>query len=387
MNAIIPRTTIEQDAVCSKPFYSTSSTDPRNLVRHPEVDALISAGAAVAIGVSGGKDSQAAAEATLDHLDAVGHAGPRILIHSDLGMVEWNDSLPACRALAARRGVELVVVARKAGGLMERWERRWELSRQRYVELSTVTVVPCWSTPDMRFCTSELKTHVIVAELKRRFKGLPIINVTGIRADESAKRAKQPVATKHKDGRIWDWRSILRWNVDDVFETIDSSGLAPHPAYRQFGMSRVSCRFCIMSNFRDLVAAAAQPEAHDLYRRMVALEAASTFAFQGARWLGDVAPHLLTPEGLAVLRDAQRRAALRVAAEKAVTPEMLYVKGWPTRMLTDDEADILACVRRQVGEIMGLAVKHTTRASINDRYAALLEEKARKEREKARHAS
>ena len=120
MNAIIPRTTIEQDAVSSKPSDSTSSIDPRNLVRHPEVDALISAGAAVAIGVSGGKDSQAATEAVLDHLQAIGHTGPRILIHADLGMVERKDSMTACRALVARHGVELVVVRRKAGGLMER---------------------------------------------------------------------------------------------------------------------------------------------------------------------------------------------------------------------------------------------------------------------------
>jgi hypothetical protein len=59
----------------------------------PEIDARISSGAPVAISVSGGKDSQACALATFNHLDLVGHAGPRLLVHADLGMVEWNDSL------------------------------------------------------------------------------------------------------------------------------------------------------------------------------------------------------------------------------------------------------------------------------------------------------
>ncbi len=42
----------------------------------------------MAVGVSGGKDSQAAAMATFAHLDDIGHVGPRILIHADLGFVE-----------------------------------------------------------------------------------------------------------------------------------------------------------------------------------------------------------------------------------------------------------------------------------------------------------
>lgn len=45
----------------------------------PRVDAVLArADCAVAIGVSGGKDSQAAVLATIAHLDAIGHAGPRV---------------------------------------------------------------------------------------------------------------------------------------------------------------------------------------------------------------------------------------------------------------------------------------------------------------------
>ena len=51
----------------------------------PAVDAAIVAGAPVVLGVSGGRDSLALALRVSEHLDEVGHAGPRRLIHSDLG--------------------------------------------------------------------------------------------------------------------------------------------------------------------------------------------------------------------------------------------------------------------------------------------------------------
>lgn len=344
-----------------------------------DAEHLIAANAPVAIGVSGGKDSQAAALATFKHLDAVGHTGPRILIHADLGSVEWDDSFRVCQDLAGHLECDLVVVRRKAGGLMERWESRWLSSKTRYETLSTVTLVPCWSTPDMRFCTSEQKTHVIVAELKRRFKGQQIINVTGVRREESRNRARMPISDMEKTGRILNWRPIIDLTVDQVFQMIDDSGLHPHPAYRIFGMSRVSCRFCIMSNLADLIAASGQDESHHLYRTMVSLEIDSGFAFQGARWLGDIAPQLLPPEMRDAHEQAKVKAARRVQIEKQITKPMLYVKGWPTRMLTADEAEIMCSVRNEITELYGFNSDCLTVDSIHQRYADLLDEKARKE--------
>ena len=344
-----------------------------------EVFSLVAANAPVAIGVSGGKDSQAAALATFKYLDLVGHTGPRILIHADLGSVEWDDSFRICQELADYLQCDLVVVRRKAGGLMERWESRWLSSKTRYETLSTVTLVPCWSTPAMRFCTSEQKTHVIMAELKRRFKGQKILNVTGVRREESANRARMSIADSDAAGQVWTWRPIIDLTADQVFAMIDASGLHPHPAYRVFGMGRVSCRFCIMSSMPDMLAASAQPESHDLYRQMVQLEIDSSFAFQGARWLGDIAPQLLTPDMAKALAFAKNRAALRKHIEGRITKPMLYVKGWPTRMLTNDEAEILASVRNEVTELYGFSSQHLTIDGIHERYAALLEEKARKE--------
>lgn len=344
-----------------------------------DIEQLISANAPVAIGVSGGKDSQAAALATFQYLDAVGHTGPRILIHADLGSVEWDDSFRVCQELADHLQCDLVVVRRKAGGLMERWESRWISSKTRYETLSTVTLVPCWSTPAMRFCTSEQKTHVIMAELKRRYKGQKILNVIGVRREESAARSRMAVADPDTNAQVWTWRPIIDLTVDEVFAMIDASGLHPHPAYRVFGMSRVSCRFCIMSNIADLIAASGQDESHDLLRRMVMLEITSGFAFQGSRWLGDVAPHVLTPEMRDAHAAAKEKAARRVLIEKRITKPMLYVKGWPLRMLTDDEAGILAGAREEVSRLYGFEPFFTTREDIHRRYAELLDEKSRKE--------
>lgn len=344
-----------------------------------DVTNLIENNAPVAVGVSGGKDSQAAALATFRYLEAAGHTGPRILIHADLGSVEWDDSLGICQELACHLECDLVVVRRKAGGLMERWESRWLSSKTRYETLSTVTLVPCWSTPAMRFCTSELKTHVIMAELKSRFKGQKILNVIGVRREESAARARMSIADPDANAQVWTWRPIIEMTTDQVFAMIDGAGLAPHPAYRIHGMSRVSCRFCIMSNIADLTAASTVPESHDLYRRMVRLEADSGFAFQGSRWLGDVAPHLLDEELKERAAIGRHRATTRKDIEGNITKPMLYVKGWPTRMLTNDEAELLAAARYKITKVYGFQSEHLTIDSIHERYAQLLDEKARKE--------
>lgn len=338
----------------------------------PAITDLIELGAAVAVGVLGGKDSQAAATATFAHLDRIGHTGPRLLIHADLGSVEWKDSLPVWERLAAILGTELVIVRRKQGGLLEQWETRWRSNVARYENLGTVTLVPCWSTPRMRFCTSGQKTSQIHSELKRRFKGLPIISVTGVRRAESRQRARATIADPDKSTGIWTWRPILDWSTTDVFAEIDARDLDPHPAYRQFGLSRVSCRFCIMSSLPDLTAAAGQSETHDLYREMVGLECRSTFAFQGSRWLGDIAPHLLGDELRNALASAKDKARLRVEAETRITKPMLYVKGWPTRMLSDREADLLVEARTEVSTLLGLRGRYLDRNSIHARYAELI---------------
>lgn len=358
----------------------------RGVETNDEVSALLASGAAVAVGVSGGKDSCAAALATFEHLDTVGHTGPRVLIHADLGRVEWADSLPTCERLAVHLGAELLVIRRAAGDMMDRWLKRWSNNVQRYVDLSCVKVILPWSTPRMRFCTSELKSQPMAAALVKRFPGQRIVSASGVRREESDNRASAPTSKgnnrltskTHRTTGI-DWNPIAAWTEADVFAFCASRRFVMHEGYTKFGMSRISCAFCIMASGRDLVASASNPGHEAIYREMVDLEVQSTFAFQGVHWLGDVAPHRLSPGVADEVARAKVRAAAREDVESRIPAHLLYVKGWPTVMPTNDEAELLADVRVNVGRILGLRLECTTPAAILDRYASLMAENARRQ--------
>ena len=64
-----------------KPIFSPR----REVLVTPEITSALEAGAAVAIGVSGGKDSAVTALATIDYPKNLGHRGPRVLIQVTLG--------------------------------------------------------------------------------------------------------------------------------------------------------------------------------------------------------------------------------------------------------------------------------------------------------------
>lgn len=344
-----------------------------------EVSALVAAHAPVAIGVSGGKDSCAVAFATVEYLDRIGHAGPRLLIHSDLGSVEWQDSLPTCERLAERLGLELVTVRRAAGGMMERWRQRWANNAARYRDLLCVRTILPWSTASMRFCTSELKSAVIAAELRRRYPGRAILSVSGIRREESARRAKAPVAKpqprltgKTAGTSGLDWNPILDWTLGDVLACLAARDFRLHEAYTRFGSSRVSCAFCILGSAADLRASAACPDNAGIYREMVALEIESAFAFRQDQWLGDVAPALLDGAALVGLAFAKDLAREREAIEAAIPEHLLYTKGWPTVMPTPEEAELLAGVRRRVARLYHWSVSYDESEAVLGRYAELM---------------
>ena len=271
----------------------------------PEVSEWLAAGAVCALGVSGGKDSQAMAIRLAEYLDQIGHKGPRVLIHSDLGVVEWKDSLPVCERQAKRLGWELIVLRRSAGDMMDRWEARWASSLERYATLSCVKIILPWSTPS-----------------------------------------------------VYDYIAIKQE--------------ALHEAYTVYGSTRVSCAFCIMGSAGDLKASASCPDNADIYRRMVRLEIASTFALQGAKWLGDVAPHLLTDEEREGLAQAKNLAALRVQAESRLPAHLLYTSGWPACVPTAEETQLIAEVRCEVADILGISVGFTTAGEVMTRYQELL---------------
>jgi len=360
----------------------------------PNIDELIASNAPVAIGVSGGKDSSAVAIATVDHLNAIGHTGPRVLIHADLGATEWKQSLPMCHRLAKHLGLELMVVRRPQGDMMDRWEQRWRDNVTRWETLSCVKLILPWSTPSMRFCTSELKVDQICRGLSRRFPGQTIVNASGIRREESTDRAKAPIAKPQpklssvdRETSGWDWHPIIEWSLTDVLGFLEERAFDLHEAYTTFGSSRVSCVFCILATACDHLAGVRDPRNHDVARRMVDLEIASTFAFQGNRWLGDTLDSILDKSRRTGLADAKAMAALREEAEARIPEHLLYTKGWPTCVPTHAEAQLLGEVRAKVAEVVGLQNRFVTPGRIIARYEELMAAKEAKAKKKNRKAA
>lgn len=354
----------------------------RKVATTPEVDRLLAEWSPVAIGVSGGKDSSAVAVATVEYLDRVGHAGPRILIHADLGVTEWADSLPTCQRLADRLGLELVVVRRSQGDMMDRWEQRWRDNVARWESLSCVKVILPWSTPSMRFCTAELKVDQICRALSRRWPGCEIVSVTGIRREESTERAKAPVAqaqpklaSKTRVTGGVNWNPIIEWSIGDVFGLLAERGIPLHEAYTRYGSSRVSCVYCILGTREDHQAGSRAAENVALARRMVALEARSTFALQGSRWLADTVAGVLGDDLIKAVADAKARARRRESAEAHIPDHLLYRKGWPTCVPTDAEAALLGQVRADVADAVGLQPTFTEPSAIIARYRQLIAQK------------
>jgi 3'-phosphoadenosine 5'-phosphosulfate sulfotransferase (PAPS reductase)/FAD synthetase len=371
-------------------FEVRETTEP-SIATTPEVDALLKANAPVGIGVSGGKDSCALALALPEYLDQLGHKGPRVLIHADLGRIEWKDSLPTCERLARATGLELLVVRRKKGGMIERWKQRWTDNVTRYINLKCVQVILPWSTPKMRFCTAELKLDPICKALSARYPGQGILSVSGIRAEESDDRKNSPVSESqprltYKRRKTWGltWNPLLHWLIQDVYECAAAHAFELHEAYRLYGSSRVSCVNCMLAKLADLQAAIRCADNHDVYRELVDLEIVSTFGFQGSRWLGDVAPHLLSVEQREGIALAKRKAAERVEIESRIPRHLRYTAGWPTCVPSYAEAILLAGVRAEIGGLLGLDVLYTDPADIILRYETLVAEKAAREAKKGK---
>ena len=304
--------------------------------------------------------------------------------------VEWDDSLPTCERLAAFLGVELVVTRRPAGGMMKRWIKRWQNNVKRYAEMSCVKIILPWSTPSMRFCTSELKSAPIASKLVKLFPGQRIISACGIRREEGNGKENSPrtnAPTSKLNKRLThkstgtsgiDWNPIAAWSTEDVFAFCAARGFQMHEGYA-LGMNRISCRFCIMQDLSDQRVSASVAANAPVFRTVVNLEIRSTFAFQGSRWLGDVAPQLLDDATREALTAAKERAAKRVEIEKRIPKHLLYTKGWPTVMPTEAEAELLCSVRRQVADLLGIEIKYTEPRELIARYAELMALRAAKD--------
>lgn len=239
----------------------------------PNIAALVDRGALFVVNHSGGKDSQA----MLIRLAALVPARQMVVVHACLGDVEW----PGARELAEKQAADLgvpFVVAKATKTLLGMVE-------QRYV---TRPGVPSWPSAKHRQCTSDLKRGPIEREVRKYAKAnghTLIVNCMGIRAAESANRAKLATlrlnASNSKAGREWyDWLPIFDYTTDGVFATIWDAGQTAHWAYAA-GNERLSCVFCIMGSKADLANGAKHRP--DLLARYVEIEQRTGYTMHMSR--------------------------------------------------------------------------------------------------------
>ena len=103
-----------------------------------------------------------------------------------------------------------------------------------------------------RWCSGYLKIDVArrVINNDPRFAHANILFLTGERRQESAARAKykecEPTlkATSNRNRRTDQWRMVIDWKEEEVWDIIRRHRIVPHPAYR-LGWGRVSCMACI----------------------------------------------------------------------------------------------------------------------------------------------
>lgn len=219
----------------------------------------------ILVNISGGKDSQAALDETVRAADAAGARDRIVTVFCDLGD---EDEWPGTRELAAEHaahygGLRHEVVCREvitAGG------QRVQQSLSEHIEERGM-----WPDAARRYCTSDLKrapVHRLLTRLaaEKRAAGITgrrvrILNVLGLRAQESAKRAlmapfsRDERATNQTVRLVDEWLPVHDWTAGQVWARIAEAGTRPHPVYAA-GMPRLSCRFCVLASRSALVLAA-----------------------------------------------------------------------------------------------------------------------------------
>jgi 3'-phosphoadenosine 5'-phosphosulfate sulfotransferase (PAPS reductase)/FAD synthetase len=200
---------------------------------------------------SAGKDSQAMLDVVAQQAKSEEVLDRLVVVHADLGRVEWAGTRELAERQARHYGVRFEVVKRKQGDLLEYVEKRGR-----------------WPSPAQRYCTSDLKRGPVTTlftrltqETRQRYPGkvVNLLNCLGLRAEESPARAKQvpfqlDERASNSKRTVFRWLPIHDWTVEQVWTQIRQSGVESHPAYA-LGMPRLSCVFCIFSPRNALLLA------------------------------------------------------------------------------------------------------------------------------------
>ncbi len=103
-----------------------------------------------------------------------------------------------------------------------------------------------------RFCTEELKVKPLSVYMRKiQDEHGEVVSAVGIRAAESAARAK---LSEWEWSDTFDcdvWRPLIRWTEQDVIDIHHRHGLAPNPLYLK-GATRVGCWPCIFARKSEI---------------------------------------------------------------------------------------------------------------------------------------
>jgi len=200
--------------------------------------------------VSGGKDSTA----TCLHLRELGI--PFRAVHFDTGW-EHAATVEYVRNTMPRVLGQPVEVARREPRQLDERREAWAVELEGMLGFRSPMVRWILSrgifpSRVRRFCTQELKVFTArdVIRAVHAAGDLPV-NVVGIRAAESAARAK---LEEHELSTTLDcmvWRPLLRWTEDEVIAIHRRHSVPPNPLYLR-GANRVGCWPCIMAGKNEL---------------------------------------------------------------------------------------------------------------------------------------
>lgn len=238
----------------------------------------------VLVNSSAGKDSQAMLDYLVELADSQGVSRDRfVVVHCDLGRVEWEGTAELAAEQAAHYGLRFEIVRRDLGDLLDQVEQRHAANLDKGKSQAP------WPSSTARWCTSDQKTSQVLKLITRlvgEYRPFPdspgtvlarpvrILNCLGIRAQESAARAKKvafEVDKKASNGKraVDRWLPIFDWSEEQVWDRIWASGVRYHEAYEK-GMERLSCCFCVLASRKDLTIAAKHNP--DLAAEYVAVE-------------------------------------------------------------------------------------------------------------------
>lgn len=350
---------------------------------HLDVDApeeIIEAarnGAVFVFNTSSGKDSLCAMDAGMRFLDSIGH--PRELrhaMHSDLGRTEWRETPETVERQAAFFELPLILVRREKGDLVSMWEQRYADGLPLYDDLRKIRLRGPWSGPGAKFCQSGQKRDTFVKNLRHLFPNSTVVNVVGVRRDESRDRAKAKTMAYEErlstPGRTRGivWNAIAHWTTPEVFAYAKARSLPMHEAYERWGSSRLSCALCVFSSKSDIQATLSHHLNHPLLHTLVGIENRTGFAFQQNAWLSDARPDLMDDDEIQAAKLAKAYSAERKAIEAEIPDDFLArtsADPWPRRAPDHSEAVAIAEARRLVSAWRSVDLPYLTTGSVIDR--------------------